>query len=70
MISTHSSTCFTATRSAIPRAVVDSGKRQVSADALDQKMKRRMMNQPAPFHSFVQTLVLAKSARMNVRGSF
>jgi hypothetical protein len=39
-----------------------SGKRQVFADAMDQKLKRRLVDQPAPFHSFVQTIVLAKES--------
>jgi SAM dependent carboxyl methyltransferase len=37
-----------------------SEKRQAFADAMDEKLKRRMIDQPAPFHSFVQTIVLAK----------
>jgi len=41
-------------------AFTDSGKRQVFADAMDQKLKQRMVEQPEPFHSFVQTMVLAK----------
>jgi hypothetical protein len=41
-------------------ALTDSAKRQVFADALDQKLKQRMMDQPAPLHSFVQTMLLAK----------
>ena len=41
-------------------ALTNSEKRQVFADAMDQKLKRRMVEQPEPFHSFVQTMVLAK----------
>jgi hypothetical protein len=43
-------------------ALTESGKRQVFADVMDQKLKRRMVDQPAPFHSFVQTMVLAKKS--------
>lgn len=38
-----------------------SGKRQTFADAMDQKLKQQLVDQPAPFHSFVQTIVLAKA---------
>jgi S-adenosylmethionine-dependent carboxyl methyltransferase len=41
-------------------ALTDSGKRQVFADAMEQKLKRCVAKHPAPMHSFVQTLVLAK----------
>jgi hypothetical protein len=43
-------------------AFTNSEKGQVFADALDQKMKRRLVGQPAPLHSFVQTMVLAKKS--------
>jgi hypothetical protein len=43
-------------------ALSDSGKRQAFADAMDQKLMRRMVDQPAPFHSFVQTMILAKKS--------
>jgi hypothetical protein len=43
-------------------ALTNSGKGQVFADVLDQKMKRCMISQPAPLHSFVQTIVLAKKS--------
>ena len=43
-------------------ALSDSGKRQVFADAMDQKLMRRVVDQPTPFHSFVQTMVLAKKS--------
>jgi SAM dependent carboxyl methyltransferase len=38
----------------------DSEKKQVFADAMEQKLVRSMVEQPAPFHSFVQVMVLAK----------
>jgi SAM dependent carboxyl methyltransferase len=41
-------------------ALTDSTKRQVFADAMDKKLMRRIVDQPTPFHSFVQTMVLAK----------
>jgi SAM dependent carboxyl methyltransferase len=41
-------------------ALTDSGKKQFFADVLDKKLKRRMADEPTPFHSFVQTMVLAK----------
>jgi SAM dependent carboxyl methyltransferase len=41
-------------------AVASSGKRHVFADVLDQKLKRRIIDHPEPFHSYVQTMVLAK----------
>jgi hypothetical protein len=41
-------------------ALTGSAKRQVFADAMDQKLMRRIVEQPTPFHSFVQTMVLAK----------
>jgi hypothetical protein len=42
--------------------LTNSGNRQAFADAMDQKLKRRMVDQPAPLHSFVQTMVLAKES--------
>jgi hypothetical protein len=42
-------------------ALTGSGKRQAFADAMDQKLKRQLIDQPAPLHSFVQTIVLAKA---------
>ena len=44
-------------------ALTDPEKRQVFADAMDQKLKTHLVNQPAPYHSFVQTMVLAKKRR-------
>jgi SAM dependent carboxyl methyltransferase len=48
--------------SSLASALPDSGKRQVFADTLDQKLKRRMVDQPEPFHSYVHTMVLAKQS--------
>jgi hypothetical protein len=41
-------------------ALTESGTRQTFADVMEQKLVRRMIEQPAPFHSFVETMVLAK----------
>jgi hypothetical protein len=41
-------------------ALSDSDKRQIFAVAMEQKLVRSMVEQPAPFHSFVQMMVLAK----------
>jgi len=41
-------------------AVADEKKRYVFPDRLEKKLKRRLADQPTPYHSFVQTLVLAK----------
>ena len=41
-------------------ALSNSEKKQVFADAMEQKLVRSMVEQPAPFHSFVQIMVLAK----------
>jgi hypothetical protein len=41
-------------------AVTDEKKRNVFPDSLEKKLKRRLADRPAPYHSFVQTLVLAK----------
>jgi S-adenosylmethionine-dependent carboxyl methyltransferase len=35
-------------------------KRQIFANAIEGKLKRRLMDQPTPFHSFVQVIVLTK----------
>jgi hypothetical protein len=43
-------------------AISDAGRRLAFADALEQKLKRRLCERPAPFHSFVQTMVLAKQS--------
>jgi SAM dependent carboxyl methyltransferase len=43
-------------------AISDAGRRLAFADLLEQKLKRRLCERPAPFHSFVQTMVLAKQA--------
>jgi SAM dependent carboxyl methyltransferase len=41
-------------------ALIDSGKRQQFADAVEQKLRRMVADEPAPIHSYVQTIVLAK----------
>jgi hypothetical protein len=38
----------------------DEVKRKVFPDRLEEKLKRRLAEQPAPFHSFGQTIVFAK----------
>ena len=43
-------------------AISDTGGRLAFADRLEQKLIRRLCERPAPFHSFVQTMVLAKKA--------
>jgi hypothetical protein len=43
-------------------SLADRGRRQVFADAMEQKLKRSIVDQPAPFHSFVQTMVLEKKS--------
>jgi hypothetical protein len=44
-------------------AIADEGKRNVFPDRLEEKLKRRLADQPAPLHSFVQIIVLAKQCR-------
>jgi S-adenosylmethionine-dependent carboxyl methyltransferase len=41
-------------------AIADHGRRNTFPDDLEEKLKRRLAERPAPFHSFVQTIVLAK----------
>jgi hypothetical protein len=41
-------------------AISDAGRRQAFADSLEQKLKERLGARLAPFHSFVQVMVLAK----------
>jgi hypothetical protein len=41
-------------------SIRDAGKRQRFADCLEQKLKERLSANPAPLHSFVQVMVLAK----------
>ena len=41
-------------------AIADERKRTAFPDCLEKKLKRRLADGPAPYHSFVQTLVLAK----------
>lgn len=41
-------------------AIPDEKKRSAFPDCLEKKLKRRLADRPAPYHSFVQTLVLAK----------
>ena len=40
--------------------VADQGKRNLFPDRLEEKLKRRLADHPAPFHTYVQTIVLAK----------
>ena len=40
--------------------IEDAGRRQAFANCLEQKLKQRLCERPAPFHSFVQVLVVAK----------
>jgi SAM dependent carboxyl methyltransferase len=47
-------------------AVTDEKKRAAFADAMDQKLKRRIMGQPVPMHSFVQTMVLRKQGATGI----
>jgi hypothetical protein len=41
-------------------ALADPGKTQTFADELQRRLKRKLAERPAPLHSFVQTMVLAK----------
>jgi hypothetical protein len=41
-------------------AISDAGKREAFPDWLEQELKQRLSERPAPFHSFVQVMVLAK----------
>jgi SAM dependent carboxyl methyltransferase len=43
-------------------AIADEKKRNVFPDLLEKKLKRRLADCPVPFHSFVQTIVLAKQS--------
>ena len=43
-------------------AISDAGRHLAFADRLEQKLKRRLCERPAPIHSFVQTMVIAKQA--------
>jgi hypothetical protein len=43
--------------------IANEGKRGVFPDRLEEKLKRRLAERPAPLHSFVQTIVLAKQGR-------
>jgi hypothetical protein len=43
-------------------AIGDESKRSVFPDRLEEKLKRRLADRPAPLHSFVQTMVLAKQS--------
>jgi hypothetical protein len=50
-------------------ALSDSEKKQIFADGMEQKLVRSMVEQPAPFHSFVQMMVLAKKAPLQLQQS-
>jgi hypothetical protein len=41
-------------------AISDAGRRQAFADCVEQKLKQRLSERRAPFHSFVQVMVIAK----------
>jgi hypothetical protein len=41
-------------------AIDDAGRRQAFADSLEQRLKQHLSERVAPFHSFVQVMVLAK----------
>ena len=43
-------------------AIADERKRTAFPDCLEKKLKRRLADGPAPYHWFVQTLVLAKKS--------
>ena len=43
-------------------SISDPGRRLAFADGLEQKLRRRLCERPAPLHSFVQTMVLVKQA--------
>lgn len=43
-------------------SITDAGGRLTFANRLEQKLKKRLCERPAPLHSFVQTIVLAKQA--------
>ena len=40
--------------------IEDADSRQAFANGLEQKLKQRLRERPAPFHSFVQVIVVAK----------
>jgi hypothetical protein len=40
--------------------ITDADKRQAFADQMERRLKQRLSEQPAPLHSFVQVMVLAK----------
>jgi hypothetical protein len=42
-------------------AIADEERRNAFPERLEQELKRRLSERPAPFHSFVQTMLLAKS---------
>jgi hypothetical protein len=44
-------------------AIADEARRNTFPDRFEQVLKRRLADQPAPLHSFVQTIVLAKQGR-------
>ena len=43
-------------------SISDAGRRLAFADGMEQRLKRHLCERPAPFHSFVQVMVLAKQA--------
>jgi len=47
--------------------IADEGKRSAFSERLEEKLKRRLADRPAPLHSFVQTIVLAKQGATPTR---
>jgi hypothetical protein len=45
------------------------GKRNVFPDRLEEKLKRRLADHPVPFHTYVQTMVLAKHGATSTRAA-
>jgi hypothetical protein len=43
-------------------AITDEAKRNVFPDRLEEKLKKRLAEHPIPFHTYVQTIVLAKQS--------
>jgi SAM dependent carboxyl methyltransferase len=47
--------------------IVDEGKRRAFPERLEEKLKQRLADRPAPLHSFVQMIVLAKQGTAPTR---
>jgi SAM dependent carboxyl methyltransferase len=50
-------------------AISDAATRLAFANRMEQKLKRRLCERPAPIHSFVQTMVLAKQVTPSARSN-